>query len=171
MEPIKQVKLNVISIKPLAEGKYAVLTKIGANNPSSNGVHVMNAGQIGRIALRAIGVESAPSLMHAINISNGSAVLTMDSQLIKAGDVWENKVTGETGIHKGSTKEGHIGEPYTKYSNHEIELGFAASQKMLEVFASAAIANAAQFVAAPKVTRPALGITADVSTEVEEPTV
>lgn len=170
---MKTIKLAVTGMSLLADGGAAILTKVGPSNPSANGVHVMNAGQLSRLSTRVLGFDSPIALKHAIAISNGSATLSIDCTEIKAGDTWENKRTGETGIHKGSTKPGHEGEPYTQYSNHEIELGFAASMKMLEITAVAGLNNAATIVApARKPANNPLGVPANVGeTETAEPNV
>lgn len=160
---MKTIKLAVTGMSILADGGAAILTKVGPNNPSANGVHVMNAGQLSRLSTRVLGFDSPIALKHAIAVSNGSAILSIQCEDVKAGDVWENKRTDETGVH---TKD------YTKYSNHEIELGFAASMKMLEFAAIAGLNNAATFV--PPVRKPvnkALGVTADASEPQVEPNV
>jgi hypothetical protein len=143
---MKTIKLTIIGMNLLADGGAAILTKPSKENPSANGVHKVNAKQLANICVRATGFNSPIALKQAIAVSNGSAELSIQAEIIKAGDVWENKVTGETGVHKGSTKPGFEGQPYTKYSNHEIELGFAASMKLLEIAATAGINNAATFV-------------------------
>lgn len=160
---MKSIKLSVIGMSLFADGSAAVLTKVGANNPSPNGVHVLNAAQIARIATRALGFNSPIALKQAIAVSSGSAVLSIDTEEIAPGTPWENKVTGETGIHKGSLDKA-TGEykAYTKYSNHELELGFAASMKILEIAATASINAGPQYVPVQAVAaKPALGITND----------
>lgn len=147
-----KIVLSLIGMSMLADGGAALLTKPSPNNPSENGVHVMNAAQMARLATRALGFPSVPALKQAIAVSSGAAKLVIDAELIKAGDVWENKATGETGIHTGSKTPGKEGEPYTKYSNHEIELGFAASMKLLEITATIGMNTVAPLVQTPVAT-------------------
>lgn len=163
---MKTIKLNITGVSLLANGEAAILTKPSTTNPSANGVHKVNAGQLNRLCMRTLGFYSPIALQQAINVSNGSAVLTIQAEDIKAGQPWENKTTGETGVH---TKD------YVKYSNHEIEVGFAASMKMFEIAAQVGIQSAATFTSpvvkkAPVNTN--LGIPADTTTAtVDEPTV
>lgn len=124
---MKKVNLAIIGMKPLPQGGVAVLTRPGKDNPSPNGVHVLNAKQAERIALRlGIGVRT---LNTAIRVSRGQAVLTMDAISHKAGDAWENKVTGQKGTY-GAKNDG---KDWVEYRNHEIELGLVADLKLLEI--------------------------------------
>jgi hypothetical protein len=165
---MKTIKLSVIGMSLLADGGAAILTKPSSTNPSANGVHVVNAGQLARLSTRALGFNSPMALKHAIGVANGAGILSIEATDVKAGDVWENKTTGETGVH---TKD------YTKYSNHELDLGFAVSMKMLEIAAMAGINNAAPFVSTPKKAPVVLGVSADTTgtvdttTSTEEPNV
>ena len=152
---MKTIKLSIVSMSLLADGSAAVMTKPSKENPSENGVHVLQQGQVQRLCTRTLGFYSPIALKQAIAISAGSAILTIQVQECKAGDAWENKTTGETGVY---TKD------WTKYSNHEVELGLAATMKMFEIAATAGIQNAAPFI--PAATRPAksqLGITSETT--------
>ncbi len=164
----KKISLQITGVKPQPDGGIVIMTKVTKDNPSPNGNFVIKAGQAARIAAR-VGVNSLTSLQYLVKIDNGSAVLTLDAKLVKAGDVWVNKVTGEEGIHKGSTKPGHEGEPYMDYRNHEIELGFAASNKLLEL-KEGGNNNAAPVYVTPiatftKVANNKLGVHADATTD------
>lgn len=161
---MKTIKLSILSISLLADGSAAVMTKVTKDNPSENGVHVLQQGQLERLCLRTLGFYSPIALKQAIAISAGSAILTIQSEECKNGQAWENKKTGETGVY---TKD------WTKFSNHEIELGLAATMKMFEIAATAGINNAAQYIPAPRTTvKPVLGVTDEVEgTKVEETTV
>lgn len=158
---MKKITLAVIGMSILADGSAALLTKPSATNPSPNGVHKLNAGQLNRIATRAIGFGGPMgvlALKQAIAVSAGGAKLTIDTEDVKAGDVWENKATGETGQH---TKD------YTKYSNHEVELGFAATMSILNQAVTAGISQMSQApvaVSAPVARKP-LGIAATDTTD------
>lgn len=154
------IKLAIIGFSMLPDGRAAVLTRPSKENPSPNGVHELKPGQLSRIAQRTLGFNSPVALKHAIAASQGGAVLTIDREDIKAGDAWENKLTGE----KGTYGEKNGGKNWTKYSNHEIELGLTATVKLMEITANAAI-NAgalAPVAAAPVVKQPqTLGIPGD----------
>ncbi len=159
------IRLAITGFAMLPDGGAAILTRPSKENPSPNGVHQLKPGQVQRIAQRTLGFNSPAALKHAIAASGGQAVLTIDKEEIKAGDAWENKLTGE----KGTYGEKNGGKDWTKYSNHEIELGLSATMKLMEITATAAInAGALALVAAaPVMKQPALGIPGDVATSGE----
>lgn len=127
------IKLQIIGVQLLQDARVAIITKLSATNPSPNGVHVVSEGQAKRIAKRAIGVESVPALKALLDISNGSATLIIESEECKQGEAWENKKTGQTGTYD---------KDWTKYSNHEIELGLSAKMKVAEMIFGHALNNA-----------------------------
>lgn len=110
-----QIRLIVIGMQFLPNGKAAIITKPSSTNPSENGVHVVNEGQLKRICLRA-GLYNPDALKALIDMSNGSAQLVIDAEECKTGDTFK-KANGETGIY---TKD------WTKYNNHEVILGAVA---------------------------------------------
>jgi hypothetical protein len=116
-----QIKLAVIGMQFLPDGKAVILTKPSKQNPSENGSHVINEGQLKRICLRA-GVYNPTALKALIDLSNGSAQLIIDAEDVKAGETFK-KADGETGTY---TKD------WTKYNNHEIVLGAVAKMKIVE---------------------------------------
>lgn len=135
-----QIKLNVIGIQEIGDGRVAILTKPSKQNPSPNGTHVMSEQQIKRIAKRTLGFESARDLKNLVELSNGAAVLTIDAEDCKTGDSFK-KANGETGTY---TKD------WTKYSNHELKLGIVAQMKLTEISLNFSLANATQVYSAPK---------------------
>lgn len=172
---MKKITLQLLSMQPTTEGGFALITKVTKENPSENGVHKMNAVQIERLAARTIGFGGhmgVIALKQAIAVSNGSASLTIDAELCKVGEAWENKKTGETGIYgwengvlKADAKD------WTKYSNHEVKLGLAAEMTLLNTILTAGVQNVAQYAPAQQaqpVANKALGIDAETK-EVIEP--
>lgn len=154
----KTISLAIVGLSMLPTGGAALLTRPSKENPSQNGVHQLTAGQLARIATRALGFNSPIALKHAISASAGQAVLKIDVEEIKAGEAWENKNTGEKGTY--GSKNG--GKDWTKYSNHEVELGFGATMKLMEIAATAAIAaQPLSPVSAPAANAPKFGITND----------
>lgn len=105
----------------LPDGKAAIITKPSKENPSQNGVHVVNEGQLKRICLRA-GLYNPDALKALIDLSNGSAQLVIDAEECKSGEAFK-KANGETGTY---TKD------WTKYNNHEVILGVVAKMKIAE---------------------------------------
>ena len=116
-----QIKLVIIGMQFLPDGKAALITKPSKENPSQNGVHVVTEGQLKRICLRA-GLYNPDALKALIDLSNGSAQLVIDAEECKAGDTFK-KANGETGTY---TKD------WTKYNNHEVILGVVAKMKIAE---------------------------------------
>lgn len=135
----KTIVLQVISMQLLAEGAV-IITKPSADNPSKNGVHQISAGQLSRIARRTLGVDRPIGLKHMIDVSNGSAKLSIEAELCKAGDTY-TKPNGETGTYGD--------KDWTKYSNHAIELGAVAKLKLAELSLGNAFQEA-NYVQAPK---------------------
>lgn len=167
---MKTIKISIISMKPTADGGAVLITKPSKENPSENGVHVLKAAQVARISQRCLGFVSIIALQQAIAVSNGGAILSIDATECKVGQAWENKVTGEHGIYgqnpDGTMKEG--AKDWTKYNNHEIELGMAASMKIFEVAITAGVNQAAYSVQPVKqvAKQPELGIAATTNEEV-----
>jgi hypothetical protein len=117
-----QIKLTLIGMQFLPDGAAVLITKPSATNPSANGNHIIKEGQLKRICLRA-GLYNPDALKALIELSNGSAQLIIDSEDLKAGDTFKNKVTGETGTY---TKD------WTRRDNHEVILGVVAKMKIAE---------------------------------------
>lgn len=151
-----QIKLTVLAIQLIGDGKIAVMTKPSRTNPSPNGVHVLNAAQAKRLSERTLGVDNIIGLKHLVELSNGSAVLTIDAEECKAGDAY-TKSDKSTGTY---TKD------WTKFSNHEMKLGVAAQMKLAELSLANSF-NQVQTQSAPK-SQPT--VIAEVVTEEEEPT-
>ena len=131
------IKLIVTGIQLFADGAAVLITKPSKENPSVNGVHKLNAGQFRRIVLRCLGVENPILFKHLIEMSNGTAQLTIDAELIQAGDTYK-KADGSIGTYEGAknpdgTKKGD--GSWTKYSNHEVKLGAGAQMKLVELSA------------------------------------
>jgi len=174
---MKTIKLALTGMNMQPDGGAVLLTKVASNNPSSNGVHKVNQAQLERLCMSTLGFYAPIALKQGIAISNGSAILTIDAEECKVGQAWENKKTGETGVYgqnaDGTLKEG--AKDWTKYSNHNIELGLAASMKMFEFSAQSGIQNAALFTPATRVqpvaANPALGIAADTQSTADTATV
>ena len=118
-----KITLEVQGLQIVGDGKYALLTKPSKTNPSPNGVHIVNQAQIDRISERCLGVKNVIGLKHMIQVSNGSAKLTIDAEDCKAGETF-TKANGETGTY---TKD------WVKYNNHEISLGIVAQMKLAEL--------------------------------------
>lgn len=144
---MKKIILQVLGISLFAQpdkngNVAAILTKPSPSNPSANGVHTINEGQLRRIVTRSLGVFSPVGFKHIIDTCNGSAKLTIDMEDCKSGDTYKKR-NGETGTY---TKD------WTKYSNHEVQLGVVGSMKLAELsLASAFQAQADSYAyVAPK---------------------
>lgn len=135
---MKKLTLMVISVQlfaqPNSRGNVAaIITKPSKENPSANGVHEINEGQLRRIVTRCLGVFNPIGFKHIIETCNGAAKLTIDAVECKVGESFE-KSNGEKGIY---TKD------WTKYSNHEVFLGVVGSAKLAELALSASFNQAA----------------------------
>ena len=139
---MKTIKIKIQGLQVREDGTLVVLTAPHAIN--AKGAFVMNEAQTRRICQRA-GVPSAFGLKHVESLSNGTSFLTIQAEDCKAGDTWKNEKTGETGVYE---------KDWTKYSNHEIELGFASKMKLAELSLSAAFANPQFSQPTPKVVIP-----------------
>lgn len=158
---MKKIVLTVIGMQMLADGSAAVLTRPSSTNPSANGVHVLKPGQVARLSQRVLGFASPIALQQAVKvgISSGTATLTIDAEECKAGAAWENKATGQTGVYE---------KDWTRYSNHELDLGMTVAMELLRISATAAMSAAIvhQPVAAVATAKPSFGVTnATASTE------
>lgn len=142
---MKKIVLSVISVQlfaqPNSRGNVAaIITKPSSTNPSANGVHEINEGQLRRIATRCLGVYNPIGFKHMIESANGAAKLTIDALECKTGEAYV-KSNGETGTY---TKD------WTKYSNHEISLGVVGSLKLAELSLKSSFDNiATSYTAAP----------------------
>lgn len=160
---MKQVKVAVIGFQPLADGGAVVLTRPSSSNPSENGVFKLKAGAVARIAQRALGITgplAVVALKQAIGSCSGKAVMSIDVFERKAGETWENKTTGETGVYGVKSD----GKDWLDYRNHEIDLGAELLGRMLDRTLDRALdhmAIGAQVAPVVAVQRPAakLGIT------------
>lgn len=166
---MKKINLAIIGIKPLPQGGIVVLTRPSKENPSPNGSHVFNGVQAQRIATRVLGFTSPfgiALLIQAVASSTGTATLSLDAVTHKAGDAWENKVTGQ----KGTYGEKNDGKDWVEYRNQEIALGTQATLQLMNSMVSHAM-NTAEFaspVAAPRVNKPVAITDATPGTQVEE---
>ena len=152
---MKKITLAVIGLSILRDGGIAIITRPGKSNPSPNGVHQFTPAQAARLAARTVGFAgpmALVSLKDFIDLSAGSATLTMDAEECIAGQPWENKATGETGTYEKN---------WTKYSNHELVLGHSALVTKAQLSYQGAMNSAATSpVAAPAVRNNArLGVT------------
>ena len=156
---MKKITVAVIGMMLLPGGAVAILTRPGKDNPSKNGVFKLGPGAAARLSQRTLGFASPIALKQAIALSNGGASLTMDVVTHKAGDAWENKITGQ----KGTYGEKNGGKDWVDYTNHELTVGAAASLEILKIAATAAIAEQATVVARNPVAaaQPQLGIPGD----------
>lgn len=163
---MKKVVLSVLSIQLFAQPNNrgnvaAIITKPSKENPSANGVHEINEGQLRRIVTRCLGVFNPIGFKHIIETCNGAAKLTIDAVECKAGETFE-KSNGEKGTY---TKD------WTKYSNHEVSLGVVGSMKLAELSLSASFQQAAaSYSVAPtrRTEQVATEETAEVKTDANE---
>ena len=134
---MKKLILSVLSIQlfaqPNSRGNVAaIITKPSKENPSANGVHEINEGQLRRIVSRALGFYSPIGFKHIVDACNGAVKLSIDAVECKVGEAYK-KANGETGTY---TKD------WTKYSNHEVSLGIVGSMKLAELSLSAGVQQA-----------------------------
>jgi hypothetical protein len=155
------INLPIIGVKPLSQGGIVVLTRPGKNNPSPNGSHVFNQAQAQRIATRVLGFSSPLGialLVQAVATSAGQATLSIEAIPHKAGDAWENKVTGQ----KGTYGDKNGGQDWIEYRNQEITLGIGATAQLMTAMVGHAMATAEVGVpSAPARRNTPVAITAD----------
>lgn len=145
---MKKIILQVLSIQLFAQANSrgnvaALITKTSEANPSKNGVHEINEGQLRRIVTRSLGVFNPIGFKHMIEMCNGSAKLSIDATECVTGEAYE-KSNGEKGTY---TKD------WTKYSNHEVSFGIVGSQMLVKLSLQSSFEQAAQSYAptfAPK---------------------
>lgn len=147
---MKKITVAVIGIQPLADGGAVVVTRPSKENPSPNGAFKLKAGAVARIAQRTLGIQGPlafVALKQAIAASAGAAIMQVDAIVRKAGDVWKNEATGETGTY--GEKNG--GKDWTDFRNHEIELPAQVMTSLLGMTYGAALSNHAAGIAQPAV--------------------
>lgn len=145
---MKKLILSVLSIQlfaqPNSRGNVAaIITKPSKENPSANGVHEINEGQLRRIVSRTLGFYSPIGFKHIVDACNGSVKLSIDALECKVGEAYK-KANGETGTYA---------KDWTKYSNHEVSLGIVGSMKLAELSLSAGVQEATamySYTAAPR---------------------
>lgn len=140
---MNKIHVAVIGIQPLADGGAVVITRPSKENPSANGVFKLKAGAVARIAQRTLGIAGPlafVALKQAIAASAGAAIMSVDAITRKAGDVWKNEATGETGVYgaKNDNKD------WVDYRNHEIELPAQVMTSLLGMTYGAALTSHAQ---------------------------
>ena len=154
--PIKDIQMN-------AEGNLVIICPPSKIN--EKGAFVMSAGQTDRI-LQRTGIPNAISMKHLVALTNGTSKLTIDAEIVKPGDVYTKK-DGSTGTYEGSKNEDGTlkGDgSWTKLSNHNIDLGFAAKQKVADIVLNASFSNM-QFGQRTQQAAPAPAVAAVASTE------
>ena len=141
---MKKIVLTILGVQifanPNTRGNVcALIIKPSNQLVNSNGTQAqaveLNEGQLRRVVSRALGIYNPVGFKHIVELSNGSAQLTIDAETCKVGDAWENKATGEKGTY---TKD------WTKYANHEVKLGMVATMKLAEMSLTASFNAVAQ---------------------------
>ena len=141
------VKQPIIDVQLTNEGNLVLIC--ASSKLNAKGAFVMNAAQSARILQRA-GVPNVYALKHLVGISNGTSKMSMEVENCKAGDVWINVKDGTTGTYE---------KDWIKLSNHGIELGWAAQQKLVDASLAGAFSNANNFVqSAPRVQAPVAAV-------------
>ena len=146
---MKTVKQTITDVQFTNDGDIAIITAPSAIN--AKGVFVMKGNQANRILQRA-GVPNAIALKHLVTLTNGTSKLSIQVEECKAGDVWKNEATGETGTYE---------KDWTKLSNHSVELGFAAQMKLVD----ASLAGMSSGFAVPQRVAAPVAVAAVDSTE------
>lgn len=140
----KTVNQSIIDVQLTNEGNLVLICAPSALN--AKGAYVMNAAQTARILQRA-GIPNVYALKHLVAITNGTTKMSMEVEECKAGDAWVNAKNNTSGTYE---------KDWTKLSNHGIELGWVAKQKLVDASLAGAFNNANNFVqAAPRVQAPA----------------
>lgn len=116
----------VIGIKSVEFDNNGQLVLVGQPNDfNPKGSYVMNAAQEQRL-LKRCGLVSANTLKDLVAVSNGTSKLSYVASFNKAGEAWDNGKEG------AARKSGTYTKDWTGFSNHEIDLGFIAKQKMAD---------------------------------------
>lgn len=136
---MKTIKETITDVQLTQEGNIVFVTVPSKHN--AKGVYVMKAAQSNRILQRA-GIPNVYALKHLVSITNGTTKLSITLEDCKAGDVWENKTLGTTGVYE---------KDWVRASNHEVQLGFAGQMKLVEASLAGAFTNNAFSPVAPKV--------------------
>lgn len=127
---VRTVKLSIKEINVYPDGAGVIVTAQSKDNPSANGVFRQSAGQLQRLASKS-GAGSVIALKLLAQL--GGCVFEMDTTAMKAGDVWKNEATGETGAYE----KDHI-----RTNNETINLGAQGIHAMLGATISAQMAQA-----------------------------
>lgn len=142
---MKKFSLNITDVQLLPNGEAVIITKVGSNNPSDNGVYKLSAGNFRRIVERTLGIYNPIGFKHIVAGANGAAKYVFEAIECKAGEPWEKASTGEKGVY---TKD------WIKYTNQSVELGVLATIKLAEMSLQASFAQVAMdyaYTTAPKV--------------------
>lgn len=143
----REFKVVITDLQLNPDGSAFLITKPGKDNPSTNGVHKLRAGQVNRLSQRCLGIVSPIGLKHLIGMSNGSAMYAGKCETIKAGDTYI--VKDDKGVETTHTYDGGVNGSWEKTSNEEIQLGMVAKAKVAELSLSAAFAQASSGYSAP----------------------
>ncbi len=101
------------------------------NNYNPKGSYVMNAAQEARLLQRA-GLSSVMTLKALVDLSNNTSKLSFIAEERKAGEAWDNGKEGAA-RKSGIIGANNGGKDWVGFSNHSIELGFAAKMKKAEM--------------------------------------
>ena len=118
---IKNVELVIKEIQVYSDGNGVVDTLQSKDNPSESGVFKQSAKQLARLATRC-GAPNVIALKLLVQL--GGSKLTMETELKKAGDSWENEATGETGV---------FDKDFIQTNNESIQLGARAVDSLLAI--------------------------------------
>jgi len=139
---MKKVSLKLLALQIFAQANERGNVAAAIVAPTKDypyGVMEISEGNLRRISTRCLGINHPTGLKLAIDMSNGSAKLSVDMEERKAGDSFTKK-NGE----KGTIQKDHIA-----WNNHEITLGLAAQTKLVEIALGGAYASQSP-VFAPK---------------------
>ena len=128
---METVVVRIKSIEFDNLGQMVIVAQPNEHNPK--GTYVINAAMERRL-LQRCNVPDAALLKDLVDLSNGSATLNYTAKKCVAGEAWTNERNGTSGVY---TKD------WTQFSNHEVNLSFAAKMKLTELRAQFSFANAA----------------------------
>lgn len=141
---MKTIKLQLLGLQIFAQPNERGNVAAAIVKPTKDypyGVMEISAGNLARISARTLGINHPIGLKLAVDLSNGSASLSVNMEERKAGDTFK-KSNGEV----GTIQKDHIA-----WNNHEITLGLGAQMKVTEIALGSAYSQVPSYTTPKKV--------------------
>lgn len=152
MSTPKAVKVTIKDVQVNVNGNLVLICTPTKENPT--GVYSFNQGQTARICSR-VGIPNPYALKHVVGFSNGTSALQFIQEDVKTGEAWQQLKGKEV------VKSGVYEKDWTKTTNHELVLGFAATTMIAQEAIKSMFAAPMQF-AAPAPAAVSIPVTATI---------